>query len=59
MLYILHVKIIEMDNNNNKILDIKSTNNYSCQGKKREVIWKEQHIFLLKSFIYGQIFTTL
>lgn len=32
-------KIVEMDknNNNNKNLEIKGTNNYSCQDKKREV----------------------
>lgn len=38
-------KIIEMDkNNNNKNLEIKGTNNYSCQDKKREVTWKEQNV---------------
>lgn len=35
-------KIIEMDNNNNKNLEIKGINNYSCQDKKREVTWKER-----------------
>lgn len=40
--------------NNNKNLEIKGTNNYSCQGKKRQVTWKK-HGFLLKSFIYRQI----
>lgn len=47
-------KVIETDNNNSKNLEIKGTNNYSCQGKKRQVTWKK-HVFLLKYFIYGQI----
>lgn len=47
-------KIIETDNNN-KNLEIKGTNDYSCWGKKKESTWKEQHVFPLKSFIYGQI----
>lgn len=35
-------KLIEMDNNNNKNLEIKGINNYSCQDKKREDTWKER-----------------
>lgn len=42
-------KIIETDNKN---LEIKGAN--CCQGKKRQVTWKD-HSFLLKFFIYGQI----
>lgn len=45
-------KIIETDNNKN--LEIKGANNYFCQGKERQVTWKN-HAFLLKIFIYGQI----
>lgn len=49
-------KIIEMDNNNNKNLEIKGTNNYPCQDKKKEVIGRNKMLFIFfKSFIYGQI----
>lgn len=54
-------KIIEMDNNNNKNLEIKGINNYSCQDKKREVTWKERKKFFLKILFMGKleyIFTT-
>lgn len=46
-------KIIEMDNNNNKNLEIKGINNYSCQDKKREVTWKEQKKFVFKSYLWA------
>lgn len=57
-------KIIEMDKNNNKNLEIKGTNNHSCQDKKREVTWKEQNVgfFFLNLLFMGKleyIFTTL
>lgn len=41
-------KVIETDNNN-KNLELKGTNNYSCQGKKRQVTWKK-HFFSFKIF---------
>lgn len=46
-------KIIEMDNNNNKNLEIKGINNYSCQDKKREVTWKERKKIFFLNLIYG------
>lgn len=57
-------KIIEMDKNNNKNLEIKGTNNYSCQDKKREVTWKEQNVgFFFFNLLFMSkleyIFTTL
>lgn len=39
-------KIIEMDNNNNKNLEIKGTNNYPCQDKKKEVIRRNKMLFI-------------
>lgn len=54
-------QIIEMDNNNNKNLEIKGINNYSCQDKKTEVTWKEGKKFFKKILFMGKleyIFTT-
>lgn len=54
-------KVIEMDNNNNKNLKIKGTNNNSCQDKKK--LLGRNKMFFFKNFsIMGKleyIFTTL
>lgn len=54
MLYFMQ-KVIEMENSNNKHLEVKCTNDYSFWGKKKESNWRKQHVFPLKSFTYGQI----